>query len=230
MHKVQKSIEPEAFLPDGRLTFMLGEELKKPLITIQALAERSSDTAIQSESRRALRTIDNILYLQQVSAGQQQLNLTTVHAGSALAQVAGSLRSLSIEHGCETEVDIQSGIPPVHADSRVLRCGLESLWQAVIAMTERPSAVAWKVYRTNKGIRVVVTNNSMNLDKMTLSRFNNIAGKTRQPIVGVSGPATDLLTAQGLFGLLGTKLIKVSKTGTSGLAVTLPISKQLALV
>lgn len=217
-------------MTDDRLIFMLGEELKHPLIMIKALAEQAANPAIEAESRRALRTIDNILYLQQLSTGQQQLKLTTVHAGSTLTQVANAMRSLSIERGCETEIHIQNGIPPVYSDPYAFRYGLESLWQAVIGMAEKSSAVNWEVYRSGKNIRVLVTNNSLKLDKVVLSNTQDNAGKTRQPFIGMSGPATDLITAQQLFGLLGARIAKVRRTGTSGLSVTLPISKQLALV
>ncbi len=208
--------------------FMLGEELKKPLTVIKALAETNASSDIQMEARRALRTIDNVLLYQQLSSSQISLDLEPVHVGSTLTQVAANLEPLSLLRGCETEVYIQSGITTVDADANVLKSGIESLWQAMLAMAQRPSPLNWYVYRSKKGIRIAITNNSVDLSKV---KFNsNNFGKSRQPFAGLSGPATDLITASGMFDLLGSKVTKTHRQNTNGFAVTLPISPQLALV
>jgi hypothetical protein len=216
---------------EHRLVFMMGEELKKPLTTIKLLAENSPEfSTIGLEARKALRTVDNMLLYQQFSSEQVSLVLEPVHVGSALSYVAHDLRALSIEFGCETEVFIQSGMTTVDVDSSVLRSGIESLWQAVLGMTERPSPLSWHVYRTPKGIRLAVVNNSLDLSKVILSRSGTHAGHSRQPFAGIAGPATDLVTAKGLFTLIGSQLMKVTKEGQQGLAVTLRPSAQLSLV
>ncbi len=228
MKQIQHSIEPESRFDDSKLVFMLGEELKKPLTAIKILAESSGDSSVQLEARKALRTVDNVLYYQQIASRQTQLKLTTVHAGSTLTNVSHSLVPLSLEKGCETEIQIQSGISPVHADPGILKSGIESLWQAVIGMTSKPSTVSWQVYRSPKGVRIVVVNSSLDLSKVNLSTVT--VGKASQPFKGVSGPATDLVTAQSLFTAMGAKLSKVRKDGLEGLAITLPVSMQLELV
>jgi hypothetical protein len=211
---------------------MMGEELKKPLTAIKLLAENNAEnlSAISLEARRALRTVDNILLYQQLASDQTSLILEPVHVGNTLTQVAHELSPLSIEFGCETEVFIQSGMSTVDVDSAVLRSGIESLWQAVLGMAERPSPVSWHVYRTPQGIRIAVTNNSLDLKKVSLSARQALSGQSRQPFAGIAGPATDLLTARGLFTLLGSTLTKVTREGQQGLAVTFRPSAQLALV
>jgi hypothetical protein len=216
---------------EHKLVFMMGEELKKPLTAIKLLAENSAGlNAIGIEARKALRTVDNMLLYQQFSSEQVALVLEPVHVGSALSIVAQEMRALSIEFGCETEVFIQSGMATADVDGSVLRSGIESLWQAVLGMTERPSPLSWHVYRTAKGIRLVVVNNSLDLSKVNLSRSSTHAGNSRQPFAGIAGPATDLVTAKGLFTLIGSQLTKVTKEGQQGLAVTLRPSAQLALI
>jgi len=216
---------------EHELVFMLGEELKKPLTAIKLLAENNSNqTSISLEARKALRTVDNVLLYQQLDSQQLTLDFTTVHVGSTLTQVAAELQPLSIEHGCETEVHIQSGVNPVDVDRQVLRSGLESLWQAMLGMTARPSPLNWHVYRTPQGIRIALTNNSVDLSKVSFAKITDSAGSSRQPYAGVAGAATDLVTARGMFALLGSSLSKITKEGQQGLAVTLPISAQLALV
>lgn len=228
MQQVKNLIEPEIRFDDSKLVFMLGEELKKPLTAIKALAESSGHNAVQLEARKALRTVDNILYYQQLASRQTELSFTTVHAGSTLTNVSHALVPLSLERGCETEIYIQSGVSPVHADPNVLRFGIESLWQAVLGMTNKPSPLSWQIYRSPNGIRLTIANSSLDLSKVKLS--SSTAGSATQPFKGISGPATDLITAQSLFGLMGAKLSKFKKDGRQGLSITLPISAQLALV
>lgn len=228
MQQIHRSIEPETKFDDSKLVFMLGEELKKPLTAIKALAESSGDRAVQLEARKALRTVDNVLYYQQIASRQTALEFTTVHAGSTLTNVSHTLMPLSIEKGCETEIFIQSGITPVHADPKVLRSGIESLWQAVLGMTGKPSPLTWQIYRSPNGVRLTVVNSSLDLSKINLNSMT--AGYATQPFKGISGPATDLVTAQSLFNAMGAKLSKVKKDGRQGLSITLPVSTQLALV
>ena len=229
MQQITRSIEPETMFSHDKAVFMLGEELKQPLITIKALAESTENTAIQLEAKRALRSIDNLLYYQQVARKQQSLQFTTVHVGDALTDVSHRLQPLSLERGCETEIKIQSGIAPVYADPTALRLAIESLWQAMIAMTQRPSPLNWHMYKSNNAIRLTVINSSLDLSRVHFSR-QNLGNFTKQPYSGIAGPATDLLTSNGIFTLLGGQLTKVRKDGLPGLAISLPISKQLSLV
>jgi len=216
---------------EHNLVFMMGEELKKPLTAIKLLAENNANlSTISLEARRALRTVDNILLYQQISTEQIALLLEPVHLGSTITQVAHDLSPLSVEFGCETEIIIQPGMTTVDVDNSVLRSGIESLWQAVLGMAERPSPLTWHVYRTKQGIRIAVINNSLDLKKVSLSSRHSGGGKSRQPFAGIAGPATDLMTARGLFMLLGSQLTKISKEGHPGLAVTFRPSAQLALV
>ncbi|MFT4532512.1 MAG: hypothetical protein ACI9T8_000535 [Candidatus Saccharimonadales bacterium] len=231
MHDQHRSNGAKPGLNEGNLVFMMGEELKKPLTVIKALSESSTiGSPITLEARKALRTIDNVLLYQRLASEQTELVLTPVHLGSALTQVAADLQPLSIERGCETEVFIQSGIATVDVDRAALKSGLESLWQAVLSMTERPSPLSWHIFRTSKGIRISITNNSLDLSKVSFASTSSNIGRSRQPIAGIAGPATDLLTAHGIFEMLGSNLAKITREGKSGLAVTLPISAQLALV
>lgn len=229
MRQITRSIEPERQYDDDRLVFMLGEELKKPLTAIKAIAESSdSPEAIQLEARRALRTIDNMLYFQALNQAQLQLDQTTVHVGATISDVANRLSPLSLERGCETEIMIQPGINTVYTDPLALRHGVESLWQAVLTMTGSPSPLTWCVYRTTKGVKIAIMNNSIDLSKVSLVKPRYMAGQSKQPFAGISGPATDLITAQGIFSILGSPLSKVRKSGLQGLAVTLVPSRQLA--
>lgn len=229
MQHITRSIEPETMFSHEKAVFMLGEELKQPLIAIKVLAENSENVAIQLEAKRALRSIDNLLYYQQLSRRQQSLQFTTVHVGDAFTDVSHYLQPLSLERGCETEIKIQSGVGPVYADPTALRLAIESLWQAVITMTQKPSPLNWHMYKSNNSVRLIVINSSLDLTKVRFSS-QSVRNFTKQPYSGIAGPATDLLTSNGIFTMLGGQLTKVRKDGLPGLAISLPISKQLSFV
>lgn len=229
--QVNPNIGQNARVAEHKLVFMMGEELKKPLTAIKFLSENNPDAkVINIEAQKALRTVDNVLLYQQLSQDQQSLIPEPVHMGSTVVEVASSLRELSIEFGCETEIFIQRGISTVDVDRNVLRSGVESLWQAVLLMTGKPSPVVCHVYKTSRGIKIALVNNSLDLDKVVLSKSGQSAGISKQPFAGISGSATDLITAKGLFGLLGSEMTKVTKNGVKGLAVTFKPSAQLELV
>lgn len=214
--------------------FMMGEELKKPLTVIKALAESGHENkqsrTIILESQKALRTIDNMLFFKRIDRNQTALELGPVHVGSTLVHVARDLQPLALEHGCETEVFIQSGIESISSHPGALTSSIESLWQAVISMTEKPSAMTWHVARSKSGIQITLTNSSIDLSHVSLRKNNDAVGVSSQPYKGISGSATDLALASKLLAMLGGQLRKTKKQGISGFTVTLPISEQLAFV
>jgi K+-sensing histidine kinase KdpD len=176
-----RQISPElgqnSHVTEHKLVFMLGEELKKPLTAIKLLSESNADgNKINLEAQKALRTVDNILLFQQISENQLSLVPEPVHVGSTITDVVHNLRPLSIEFGCETEVIIQHGITTIDVDKNVLRSSIESLWQAVLSMTEKPSPLVCHVYKTNQGIKLALVNNSIDFSKVTLSRTRKNAG------------------------------------------------------
>lgn len=212
------------------LLFMLGEELKRPLSTIKMLAEKHENTQTAYEAAKALRTIDNVLLYQRLDNDQTNLDLGPVHVGGVLSSLMNEMRVISLMLGHSVGINIQRGINTVDSDNEALRAGLQSLWQAVVAISPRDkSTLTWYVARNKIGIRICLVNDNLELIDINLNSSKSNA-YSNQPIKGVSGPATDLITAQGMFRLLGGKLSKSRKNGHSGFGVTLPASQQMSLV
>ncbi len=222
------SVNSDKTPPD--LLFMLGEELRQPLTAIKLLAEKNENVDITIEARRAISTIDNVLLYQRLNRDQTQLDLGPVHVGSVLTGLVHEMRTATNFHDCDLRILVQNGISSVDADREVLGAGLQSLWQAVLCMTPKSSALHWYVSRVKNGIRVSVVNDVLDLSDVKFSSVNKSAGESSQPFQGLAGPSTDLITARGMFSLIGGNLSKSRKNGYSGFAVTLPISKQLSLV
>lgn len=225
-----KRVNPQRFdIRSHDLLLLLGEELKQPLVAIKQLSEINSATTtdVQAYAQQALRTIDNILLYQKVHSGQTNLLLEPVHVGSAIQEVAHLMNSSMKMAGCSTELKIQHGLSPVDVDRKLLSSGLQSLWQAFLGTVNQPSHIVCQAKRTPQGIRISLHSNGAELDDLKLARPNTVSA---QPITGFGGPATDLLTAKGIFELLGAELKKSSCVTQAGLGATFRVSKQLQMI
>lgn len=209
------------------LLFLLGEEIKQPLVAISQLSEMNGDEGVNIHAKKALRTIDNVMLYQQVNSGQRALKLEPVHVGSAMQEVSVAMQPLMRSSGCRTEMIIQHSLSPVDVDRRLLHGALQSLWQALLGTMHAPAEVVCRAHRTSKGIRLSMLSVGAQVGSMSLKNTNL---NSSQPITSVAGPATDLLTAHGMFNILGGNLTKTSGKKLSGFGVTLKTSKQLQML
>ena len=225
-----KRVNPPSFdTKSGSLLLLLGEELKQPLVAIKQLAEldMAGTAEVRAYAQQALRTIDNVLLYQKVHTGQTSLILEPVHVGSTIQEVAHAMSPSMKLAGCRTELRIQHGLHPVDVDRQLLASGLQSLWQALLGTVHQPSVIVCQARRTTRGIRVSLHSTDAELDELHLAKPNT---KSSQPIAGFAGPATDLLTAKGMFELLGAELKKSTGVYRAGLGATFQVSKQLQMV
>jgi signal transduction histidine kinase len=211
------------------LLFMLGEELKSPLTTISMLAEQGESESIKAEAARALRTIDNILLYQRVSSEQQSLHLEPLHVGHTLTRALHTLQPLAKTTENTTSIHIQHGIRTITADAEVLYAGLVGIGQAILSLQDHASTTIWETTQTRHGVRIVVRSPKIQLEDVHIAAKTAV-GWSRQPFKGLPNAGTDLVTAQGLFGLLGSVLRKTRRQGMDGLVITFRPSDQLTLL
>lgn len=212
----------------GDLLALLGEELKQSLVSIAQLSElETSNTQVNAQARAALKTIDNVLLYQRVHSGQTSLRLEPVHVGSTMHSVANSMEPIMKAAGCRTELHIQHGLTTVDADRRLLESALHSLWQALLNTIDEPADIVCQARKTPQGVRLSLHSRNISRDNIQLNSTNL---ESSQPFASVAGPATDLLAAQGLFGLLGTQLNKSSRGKFISIGATLRPSRQLQMV
>lgn len=225
-----KRISPPSSYTDSKdLLLLLGEELKQPLVAIAQLAELQAEkgSEVRAYATQALNTIDNILLYQRVHSGQTELLLEPVHIGSTMQEVAHNMEPLMRASGCHTELVIQHGLTPVDADRRLLSSALQSLWQAFLGTVQNSSEITCKAQKTPQGVRISLQCGDSSADSILFTQSNF---SSAQPITGIAGPAADLLTARGMFALLGADLTKTTSKNMFGLGATLSISKQLQIV
>jgi len=210
------------------LLFLLGEEIKQPLIAISQISELEGfDESINAQTKRALRTIDNILLYGRVHSGQVALQLEPVHVGSTIREVSEAMEPIMRASGCHTDIRIQKSLSAVDVDRRVLRAALQGMWQTILGNVSAPTDIVCKAQKTQDGIRLSLTSKNAQLDNLSLSQVNT---ESSQPVSAIAGSAADLLTSQGMFELLGAKLSKATGRKRAGLGVTLKVSKQLQIL
>ena len=211
------------------LLLLLGEELKQPLVAISQLAELQADAGLQSlaHANRALKTIDNITLYHRINSGQMSLKLEPVHVGSTIAEVAHSMESIMKSAGCHTELVIQHGLSPVTADRRLLISALQSLWQGFLGTMPSGSYIECRARKTPSGVRLSLHGRNALMNEVKFSSTNL---SSTQPITGLAGSSADIITARGMFALLGADLSKSSSKQTAGIGATLQISHQLQMV
>ncbi len=226
-----KRVTPTAYKSqEQELLLLLGEELKQPLVAIAQLAELQAEkgTAVHAHAQKALKTIDNMLLYQRIHTGQTALQLEPVHVGSTIQEVMHTMEPIMRAAGCRTEIVIQHGLRPVDVDRRLFSSALQSLWQAFLGTVQTENAeIICKASKTPRGIRVSLHSTAAVIGDVRFARPNSAS---TQPLSGVAGPATDLLTAHNMFTLLGSELTKSFSSTTTGIGVTLPISAQLQMV
>lgn len=215
-------------LEQDQLLSMLCEELKRPLVHIEQLAQLGGrDHMVRSEVQRALRTIESVLVYRRLSSGQLELRLEPVHVGSVMNDVMEIMAPQMEMSGCQYSLAIHASLQPVAADRLVLQHALISLWQAYITSAKDATTITCAAKRVAGGVRITITSDEVAFDSIELSKVNL---KSTQPLSGLAGAATDLLVARGILEYAGSRLSVSRFKHTNGIGVTLPISKQLKFV
>lgn len=227
MKRVQPPASTEGYSKE--LLLLLGEELKQPLVAIRQLAELQAEAGldVSAHASRALKTIDNITYYHRLNSGQMSLNLEPIHVGSTISEVARSMEPIMRSAGCRTELVIQHGLSPVTADRRLLISALQSLWQGFLGTMPSGSYIECRARKTPSGVRLSLHGRNALMNEVKFSSTNL---SSTQPITGLAGSSADIITARGMFALLGADLSKSSSKQIAGIGATLQISHQMQMV
>ena len=211
---------------DDYLLLLLNEELKQPLIAISQLAEiNGGDEAVQAisvQSKRALRSIDNIMLYRRICSGQIKLHFEPTHIGETARQVSITMNDMLTQQACTSRLILQNELGVMNADKRIVRAILESLWQGLALASSGEDQILCSAKRLQSGIRV-----SLRLKNDDLSGISMVlSGNSMQPVKGLAGPSADLIAARELCRVAGLTLTKTGKS----IGVTIPFSQQLQLL
>ncbi len=229
---------------DERLLLSVAEQLTRPLLQINRLAELAAadPSAATTEQWQTVQTIAGAS-LQLAESYALSLRLTGQLAAlefepltisSLLYDTAAVLEPAAKQFGVTLELDTGPKAAPVLADRMVLLAALRSLGQAFIeggAESDQPAVVRLAAYRSRYGIVAGLYSSVHELGADSLRQARQLQGRARQPLQRLTaGPAAGVFVADALLQNLSSHLHAARYHKLTGLAATLLPSPQLQLV
>jgi hypothetical protein len=225
-----------------QLLLGLAEQLKLPLLQIARRAELSTFgqdvdlAAIQATADSALRLIDSyVLGVRLAEEGQQALVLEPVSVSSVLYDTAEQLSSVAKFYGVTLELNIHGKYGPVLANRQGLQSALTSLGMALIeslpALDSPSLTLELGAHRTRYGIVAGLYSDTEALTTESLRRGRQLAGKSRQPLVGMShGSGAGVFVADAILQAMQLRLQTTRHRRMYGLGAVLQANNQMQLV
>ncbi len=226
-----------------RLLRAMAEELKLPLLQIarqaelaQTVPDESLLEGIETSATQALWFVDSYLLSQRL-AQQTSLDLEPVAVSAALHDAAHQLAGLAKQYDYELELRLSGRYEPVMAHARGLRTALVGLGNTLIGAADAaagaaaPRRLVLAAHRSRGGVVAGVFSQTEGLSQAVYRQGKALYGRTRQPLTGfsVQGGA-GVFMADILFASMQSRLRVARHHNLTGLAATLPPSRQLVLV
>ncbi len=228
-----------------KLFLSLSEQLSHTFLLIARSVEQPGsafDTAAQQETLRRVHDIAEAAtqlteaYALSARLRQQMIlpKVEPVAISSLFYEAVQELMPLAKHYGVELRLDDLTRMQPVVGDAQILRAALFSLGQIFVlaaAENDTPMPVQFAAHRSRYGIIAGIYTPASELSVDAFRRAKKLYAATSQPLSRlVSGPATGVFVADTLLQSLSTKLHVARYRHLTGLAVTLPMCKQLQLV
>lgn len=148
-------------------------ELRTPLTSIRALAEILQGDAelplaqrqhfvniIVAETERLTRLVNQVLDMAKIEAGQVDWRLAPIDVRDLLYSAAATTQPLFKDRGARLQIEVQDGLPQLHADpDRLLQVLLNLLSNAAKFVPAGAGEVRVRVYGDAQGLTVCVQDN-----------------------------------------------------------------------
>jgi hypothetical protein len=168
---------------------------------------------------------------------ENNLQIEPVAVGSVLQEVAHNLAPYAKSYDTFLEIDIQGKLTPVLTNRQTLTTALQCLGssfiraQAAQSESKRHKLMLGARRVPDNAISTGVFGTTQGLSDRTLRTARSLAGRARQPVSGFpAGTASGVLIADMLCGAMWQPLRATAHRNLHGLAVSVPISKQLQFV
>lgn len=228
-----------------RLLIALAEQIKLPFMQIARRAELGQNDGdqlqtlsdIELNADTALRLIDSYLlgvYLGQT--GKAGMQLEPVSVASVLDETAHSLSKLAAQYNCQLELHLSGRYGPVMADRAALTAALASLGAVFIeaqdgAQPDAPTTLKLAAHKSKNGIVAGMFADIEGLSSDMYRRAHALYGRARQPFsIASSSTGAGVFVADSILSHMSTPLHVARHQKLNGLAVTLTLSQQLALI
>jgi hypothetical protein len=230
------------------LLIALSDDLALPLLQIRSgleLIEQAgfSKPTVRSQVRAMAMSANSGLQLAEAYRLVMQLDklselpLEPVAIGSILEEVAHQLSPYAWEYSTKLEVDVQGKLTPILAHrpslSAALECLSSSLIRAQAAQSKQKNYhVILGAHKVAGGeISAGVYTDMQGLSDRTLRAARSLVGHARQPLQTLpAGAASGVLIADVLCAAMWQPLRAAAHRNMNGLAITVPVSKQLQFV
>jgi hypothetical protein len=224
---------------EWRLLKAVAEQLKLPLLQLARGAELNGLAAepvltwlsLQASANAALAMVDNYLFGLEVVENQLSLMVEPVSMPMVLNEVAHELTPLAREYKIELELVSSGKLTPVMANRLAIRTVLLSLGQALVsapATVQRP-VLRLVACRQSDGVATGVFGD-VDLSAQALRQARQLYGRSTQPLTQLGSSAAGIFVADTILGAMAAPLKARRYQHQAGLAVTLPLSRQLELV
>lgn len=226
-------------MTNERLLRAMAEELKLPLLQIarqaelvQGASDANTLSSIEAAANQALWFVDSYILSREL-ASQTQLDLQPVAVSAVLHEAAQLLAGLARAYECELELKLSGRYEPVMAHPQALRAALVGLGGSLIAAGEpgQKHRVVFAAHRGRGGVVAGVFSDTDGLSQTVFRRGKALYGRASHPISDYSAQGgAGIFVADSLLNSMESKLRVAHHHKLSGLAATLPTSRQLSLV
>ncbi|MEO8813506.1 MAG: ATP-binding protein [Caulobacteraceae bacterium] len=196
-------------------------ELRTPLTTIVGYAElleRSADqlpakfrgyiAAVRAAATDLARSIDNVLDMAEIDAGETALDIAEVEIADLLARTASRWAAESGAAGVAMEIDLDSETGPIRGDARRLGQALDHLAQNALRHTPRGGAVTFSARRARGEVRLMVRDTGGGIPFHVQAHiFDRFSGQDR------GGPGLGLALVKAIVELHGGWVALESEPG-----------------
>lgn len=227
---------------DQRLLLSVVEQLTRPLVQIERLAEASVGSSnrlldwqlVQLIAGSSLQLIESYSLSLRLHGELTPLELEPLAISSLLYDAAQILEPYARSHGVTLELDPGPRMTPVLTDKTVLQAALVSLGQVFVeggAQQATSPTVRLAAHRSRYGVVAGLYSSALDLGAEGWRQAQQLHGRARQPLGRlVSGPGAGVFVADSLLEGLGARLHLARYHKLTGLAATLAPSHQLQLV
>ncbi len=217
------------------LFISLAEQLHLSFLQITRLSETAQTTEqIHAIAEAAMQFTENYILSVKLHSNAMQPLVEPTSLYSILLDVSHNLQPLASAYGVQLSLGDMGRLSPVMTDATIMRSILTSIGQVFIvseSQSEEPRPLQLSAHMTKHGVVTGLYSTSADLSKSTLRRAHALQHKATQPFRSfVTGPATGVFVAEQLLESIYASLHVGKYHNMSGLAVTIPVCRQMQLV
>jgi len=219
----------------------MSHELRTPLNVIIGFSQLMLDKVpgeINKEQKQCLTDIlhggehllgliNDIFDLSTIESGRLKLQLTDVNLSDVIEPLAGTMKTILTSRKQTLDIEVEKGLPPVHADKAKLRQVLLNLLGNAIKFTPDEGKLKIEATRKNDWCQVSVVDNGIGIKKEDQKKIFEPFYQLDNPLIkGKTGTGLGLALARQIIEKHGGKIWVESEYGKgSRFSFTLPLAK-----